>query len=253
LAIALGILVVATSSCGKDAEGLFDPIGAPSTDGGAGTETECMPGEDAAVDETVDAPAEIPSDSASDVEGQGDTRDARVDGGASSDGCVASTEICDGLDDNCNGAIDEGTACPVGCIGWARQSAGYMFCFSDAMHKAWTQAQNDCVAQGMHLVRVDDAAENRWINDSAVNFGFLEQIWLGGVYVPTVSQWQWTDGTPFWTSGSRGQPVNGRFSNWTAGEPSNDGIDGCADKLFGDTEVWEDRPCSVQFAFLCER
>jgi hypothetical protein len=253
----MGFAVVLSSplaSCGKDAEGLFDPFVPPNPDAGACADADCPPNDDAAVDEkTDDVAIATPDASSEDGDGGAGARDATNEVVAPRDGCVASAEVCDGLDNNCNGGVDEGNACPNGCVGLARQGAGYMFCSSNAMHKSWQQAQADCVAHGMHLVRVDDAAENRFINDSAVNLGFLEQIWIGGIYTADASQWQWTDGTPFFTSGSSGHPINGLYSNWTSGEPSNDGIDGCADKLFGDTEVWEDRACSVAFAYFCER
>ena len=253
------VLGASLASCGKDAEGLFDPFVHPGTDGGVCAEMDCSAGDDAAVDRTEDAALDVTADVPRDAaESGGGSRDARSDADAVAprDACVPSAEVCDGLDNNCNGVADEGNTCPNGCVGLARQGAGYMFCYGNSVHRTWQQAQADCMAHGMHLVRVDDAAENRFINDSAVNLGFLEQIWLGGIYIADVSQWQWTDGTPFWTSGSRGQPINGLYSNWTSGEPSNDGIDGCADKLFGDTEVWEDRACSaanVTFAYFCEK
>jgi hypothetical protein len=267
-------VVLSAAACGgKSADGLFDRAGSADTGGGGGCtascsacdpNADCSPADGSAGDEPALDGAPSGVDSAGDTRARPldaslDAREAgnnvRADGGAdaSRDGCTASTEVCDGLDNNCDGRVDEGAVCPSGCVGLARQGAGYMLCYGDAVHRTWPLAQSDCVARGMHLVRVDDAAENRWINASAVSLNFLEQIWIGGIYIPEVAEWEWTDGTAFWTSGTNGQPVNGLFSNWRSGEPQNDGSDGCADKLFDNTELWEDRPCSVSFAYMCER
>jgi len=227
---------------------VHDTRGDTSSDAASDASHDLAPdgGVDASPDRTIDALADRASDAPA---------DRQLEGGADGQPCVAGPDICDGLDNNCNGAIDEGGACPNGCVGLARAGAGYMFCYGDPVHRSWPAAQADCVLHGMHLVRVDDAAENAWINSAAVNLAFLEQIWIGAAFFPSDGVWRWTDGTAFWSGGASGMPVNGLFSNWRAGiEPQNFvGEDNCADKRFGNTTVWENLSCARLFGYMCER
>jgi hypothetical protein len=256
--VAFGLACAACS--GTNADGLFGATG--GVGGGTGCDappcgecasTDC---EDASPDGESADDAGLTDDRSQPVT-DGGARDGPADAGADSsveaaaDGCVASREVCDGLDNDCNGVADDGRVCPTGCMGESRRGVGYMFCFGDTVLRTWPAAEADCEARGMHLVRVNDMGENAFINNTAVANGFLEQLWLGGHLVG--NDWQWTDGTVFWRGGPTGQPVGNLFSNWRQGEPQNfPGSDNCADKRFGDTEVWEDLACDTAFGYVCE-
>jgi hypothetical protein len=180
-------------------------------------------------------------------------RDAARDANVVVDACVPSVERCDGRDNDCNGRIDEGAACPPGCVGATHGGHGYMLCYAPMTRSAWSAAEAACVNAGMHLVRVDDAAENAFIRATADTVNFDGAIWLGGSDAMSERRWVWVDGTPFWMGGPGGMPVANRYSNWATGEP-NDGtpnID-CAAMQAGGAATWRDVRCMTRNAYMCE-
>jgi hypothetical protein len=208
-----------------------------------GASPDVAPGRDATVDvrPTMDV-----------VEPRDAGRDAARDANVVVDACVPSVERCDGRDNDCNGRIDEGAACPSGCVGATHGGRAYMLCYAPMAREAWSAAEAACVGAGMHLVRVDDAAENAFIRATADNVNFDGDIWLGGSDAMTERRWVWIDGTPFWTGGPGGMPVANRYTNWASGEP-NDGTPNvdCAAMQAG-AGTWRDVRCVMRHAFMCE-
>jgi hypothetical protein len=96
----------------------------------------------------------------------------------------------------------------------------YVFC--DALVD-WATARGECEQRGLRLVRIDDDAENVWLQASAVFSASMfrrEALWLGG-YEPTVDgDWHWTDGEAFWSGGANGTAVGGLFTNWIGPSPT---------------------------------
>jgi len=186
-------------------------------------------------------------------------RDAEASTGADAkaDVCVPSTEVCDGLDDNCNGNVDEQNVCPSGCIGIAHLGKGYMVCYAQARWATWPNAQADCVSRGMHLVRVDDAAENQWIVDTATGLGYNGGIWIGANDRQTDGVWVWTDGVQFWQGeADAGGPVGGLYNDWGRGQPNNNAAGGedCGVLEFTGSWNWNDLSCDTfTRAYVCER
>ena len=156
---------------------------------------------DAIDDAVADVSREASSD-ASSIDARALDAEASVATDAKSDGCVSSPEICDGLDNNCNGNVDEQNTCPGGCDGVTYLGKGYMFCHAQVRQASWPDAQADCVSRGMHLVRVDSAAENQWIIDTMVGAGSNGGIWIGANDRQTDGIWVWTDGVQFWQGAS---------------------------------------------------
>ncbi len=148
------------------------------------------------------------------------------------------SERCNGLDDNCNGRIDEGGVCGGGgCQTHVVGSSTYLVCTHT---ETWANANDACTGMGYHLVAIDDAAE-----DTRVRGWIGTLIWGGGGYwiglsrADAMSELQWVDGTPV------------TYSNWKSGEP--DGSGNCVmvtGSLMG--TGWADDACSRALVYVCE-
>ncbi len=151
----------------------------------------------------------------------------------------ASAEVCNGLDDDCDGAVDEeGCPCAV-----AEQGASvYMFCNTQTQ---WLTASSNCAQYGYRLVTIDSAQENVWVAATQYSMG-LGSAWLGindrGV-----------EGTYLWEDGS---PVT--YTSWVGSEPNNYGNEDCAVNYQhlaaqADGGGWNDINCTWEFDYVCER
>jgi len=192
------------------------------------------------------------------------------------DGGVRPTagEVCDGIDNNCTGVVDEGGICP--CASEYREGHTYLFCASPA---SWTTAQSTCAGLGYTLVRVDDDAENSWLRTTGVSrlalctntcryagdidcddggpgydYNLCE---LGsdcqdcGPRVPT-RMWlgindRVTEGSYAWDGGGGG------YTHWASGEPNNSGGEDCGELLLDQAAGgWNDKECGDARPWVCE-
>ena len=180
-------------------------------------------------------------------------------------GCIPSTEVCDGLDNNCNGSKDESPACPKGCTGFALAGHGYMYCstLGDV-----TSAKLRCDQQGMHLAWIESAVENAALSSAVVTvanrpYTGVNQAgpFIGGTDAATEGTWLWGNGTSFWVGGLKGGPVGSAFSNWAHDEPNDNSTGGedCIELLLEDGVIgsrgqWNDVSCNwTIYETLCER
>ena len=89
---------------------------------------------------------------------------------------------------------------------WIRQGRRYMV--TDPL--TWSQAQALARAWGGHLVTLNDAAEQQWVDDTFDQFG---DFWIGFQDANTEGTWEWVSG----------QPVT--YTNWASGEPNTASFD----------------------------
>ncbi len=142
-------------------------------------------------------------------------------------------EICDdGIDQDCSGLADDGAHCDCLAVDLAGQ--GYALCRAG---RTWEEAQALCAARGLGLVLLDRAAEEEALGDLVRLLG-LDGVWLGlndraeeGVFV-------WEDGSPL------------QQATWAPGEPDDRGGEDCV--LLNDASLWEDLPCELLAATVCE-
>lgn len=109
--------------------------------------------------------------------------------------------------------------------------------------QAWHQAQTYCFnyggGAGYHLVTINDAAEESFLNSSEVGRG-MSRWWIGYSDEGIEGSWIWSNG----------------FSshiNWTPGNPDNASNQDCAVDRFDGNDGWDDQNCGWHNVFICER
>jgi hypothetical protein len=132
------------------------------------------------------------------------------------------------------------------CEAFMHDARTYYRC-SDALD--WDVAKAVCEAVNLHLVRIDDAAEN-----AAVAGAIADDSWTGANDLEGEGDWRWSDGTAFWSGAADGAAVGGRYSDWLVGQPDNlygviDNAD-CGAILTDGT--WGDRSCVLSYPYVCE-
>jgi hypothetical protein len=148
---------------------------------------------------------------------------------------VCRPEICgDGVDQDCDDAIDEEECC--GAV--FRLTRRYLVCNH---HRTYDAARAECQAYGMDLAVVDDLAESVWLMQSTAE-RVIRRAWIGLREGEVEGDWRWLDG--------RVPAVDA----WAGGEPNNGegfgGEESCGEFYVG--SGWNDVPCDMPRQFTCE-
>ena len=205
--------------------------------GGAPNPTDMLGGEGGTPEPTVDAGGGGLGGS---LDNHGGAAGAGGDGGS---GDTSGSAGFGGAAGAPNGAL-----CNTGM--YAEHS--YLLCKEE---RDWSAAMGGCVAIGMRLVRVDDAAENQWLFDNAyTEVGRVSTVWIGATDRVIEGEWRWSDGALFWIGSDTGAAQNGLFNAWYFREPNNvSGAEHCASiETNGSAPVWYDSRCENAAPFICE-
>jgi hypothetical protein len=192
--------------------------------------------------------------------------------------CIPDTEVCDGLDNDCDEQADEAATCPQPCDGFAIEDRSYMFCAENVTRPV---ALNRCAAEGMRLAWLETPEESEAVRENIlaadVNFPagnptLLTQI--GATDSGDEGEWFWVgstvlgndvapNGFQFWEGGAAnddGEVVNDAYVDWSVNEPNNSNNEDCAAMtvLGSDTRApgeWDDRLCNsnnLLIPYVCE-
>ena len=147
-------------------------------------------------------------------------------------------EICDGLDNDCDDALDEWSALNPSCDGCdmhLQAGSVYAYCLGSAN---FAEAEAACAAQGTSLVRIESQLENDLLTATASEIAdgdYTIGLMLDG------EDWIWTDGEAL------------TFEAWRPGAP--DSGDDCAELDTLDSGLWNDIPCTASnstVGWICE-
>ena len=149
-----------------------------------------------------------------------------------------SPEVCNGLDDDCDGQIDNGGAVLCDCL--HATFAGHTYYFCDT-HLSWPEAQATCEDAGVQMLSIGSKSEDDFAFDTA-NTVSNEKWWIGLNDQAVEGKFVWESGSPF------------SYDGWAPGEPNDaGGAEDCTQlNRFYPEKGWNDEPCESPFFFICE-
>jgi hypothetical protein len=156
---------------------------------------------------------------------------------APADAPICEVESCNGVDDDCDGMIDDAAGCPCDVVTIGGRA--YLFCGAP---QAWSAARTTCTGVGYELVTVGDATEDSGVYAEIAGRSWID-TWIGLTDSATEGSFAWVNGDPL------------AYAHWDSGEP-NDGGGGedCGVIMTstGRQTEWDDRPCGGARPYVCE-
>ena len=167
---------------------------------------------------------------------------------ASGDGCVPAAEVCDGMDNDCDGLIDAGENGQNVCDCSPVPQTLFSLCLERV---TWTDALAACAAQGNSLAVITSAVENARLLEAleaSPPITLQRRAWIGLSYRVNEGTFVWHDGTEV------------EYRDWIQGEPNdfNDDED-CGEIAYmqrsttGIFSGWNDYTCSRRIPFFCRQ
>lgn len=192
-------------------------------------------------------------------------------GGGGKGGCGAQPEVCDGVNNNCAGGIDEGNACPAGCEGATEEGRVYVLCAGNGDSGSWQAAEMRCegaiskaAGVAMKLALIETAKENEFLSEWVQDRNPSDGAWMGANDLDVDNEWAWGTGAarvPFYLDkgeGNNGDVIMNRYNDWGNGRPNGDTAmqpdEDCGhfDPVYN--WRWNDRRCGDSLpAFVCEQ
>ena len=194
-------------------------------------------------------------------------------GGEAGASCAGQAESCNGIDDDCNDAVDEGGVCPTGCSAKSRAGHLYLLCLDQDESEQTTYEAARLRCEGLTsalelnlsfaLARIESESENEFSKDwikarTSVASG---TIWMGANDLETERTWVWNDdpaSARFFNEreSGGGSAYMDRFNDFASGRPNHtNGSD--EDCGAFDAELswqWNDIRCGiVRLGYLCEQ
>ncbi|XP_071953691.1 macrophage mannose receptor 1-like [Antedon mediterranea] len=151
----------------------------------------------------------------------------------SDDGLVSCT-CPDGFSGRtCATANSTVSSCQEGWVSF--QDSCYKF---EATKTSWSDARSNCLDLGADLVVVRNKAENDFLY---TNNPTRSDLWLGISDVQNETNFKWVS------------KECSQYKNFGAGEPNNYGHgEDCVELDYTHSDKWNDVPCSMNFAYVCE-
>lgn len=152
-------------------------------------------------------------------------------------------ERCNGLDDDCDGGIDEGSACRD-CVTEVLNGRSHLLCSSSV---PWNTARQTCEEESMVLARIRGSLDSVAIRAAMAMRHAADEYWLGGTDGPALADegtWRWLAGNVVF------YPDAGLYTNWAPGEPAT--VYPAQDCLKAVMGPWHAEECQLSFPFVCE-
>lgn len=161
------------------------------------------------------------------------------------------TEICDGLDNDCDGIADDEGACSKPCRGFVANGHTYAFCAS----YSYFLAEKACRSVLMHVARLDSQAEIMGLVPHLSGGGPDYAFWISGSELADPGTWRFLGGDVFWKGNAApaGTAQNGFPALWLDGQPNDLGNTHVQQCLTLESQGYADADCSSKKAVLCEQ